>query len=528
MAELNPDAVWMLPDEFDDTELTQALETLWRDSARRAELGARARAVIEQQHAPAHCALRYAQAIEQAYQQRISTAQHVVHTITAEPDFIRTPASDTELQQLAQAIATTLPPRRAVKRLFLDITATSRHDLRTGIERVVRALVKALLQTPPHGYRIEPVYLHNAGEGWHYRSASSYTLQLLGSTTDQLPDDALEPEHGDTVLTLDIAHELVQAQQAGLFNAYRQRGVRVLATVYDLLPVTLPKVFPPQAEQGHAKWLETVLQFDGAVCISNTVAKELTDWHAQHPPTLGASDARKHYTIDWFHLGADIEHSAPSQGTPVEAPTLLAELQRHPSFLMVGTIEPRKGYLQVLQAFDQLWQRGLQVHLVIVGRTGWKDLPISSQRDIPATLEALNKHPQKNRLLHWIDNASDEYLEKIYAASTCLIAASYDEGFGLPLIEAAQHKLPIMARDIPVFREVAGEHAFYFDGLEPQDLAGAIERWLALYASGQHPRSDAMPWLTWAQSAQQLLQRILPASAQPSSQPLHNTSQISL
>ena len=156
---------------------------------------------------------------------------------------------------------------------------------------------------------------------------------------------------------------------------------------------------------------------------------------------------------------------------------------------------------------------------MLVGRAGWR---------VEALLERLRQHPRRQTQLFWLEGISDEYLEKIYAASTCLIAASYDEGFGLPLIEAAQHKLPIMARDIAVFREVAGEHAYYFDGLAPQDLASAIERWLALHASGQHPRSDAMPWLTWAQSAQQLLQRILPASAQPGSQPLHNTSQIGL
>ena len=58
-----------------------------------------------------------------------------------------------------------------------------------------------------------------------------------------------------------------------------------------------------------------------------------------------------------------------------------------------------------------------------------------------------------NRLF-WLEGISDEYLEKIYDAATCLIAASEGEGFGLPLIKVAQHKLPIIARDIPVFREV--------------------------------------------------------------------------
>ena len=90
-----------------------------------------------------------------------------------------------------------------------------------------------------------------------------------------------------------------------------------------------------------------------------------------------------------------------------------------------------------------------------------------------------------------------------------MLAPSEAEGFGLPLIEAARHKLPILARDIPVFREVAGDHAAYFSGNNPQDLATAVGGWLALFKSGRHPRSDAMPWSTWQQSTQRLLDVVM-------------------
>jgi glycosyltransferase involved in cell wall biosynthesis len=106
--------------------------------------------------------------------------------------------------------------------------------------------------------------------------------------------------------------------------------------------------------------------------------------------------------------------------------------------------------------------------------------------------------------LFWQNAISDEYLEKIYAASTCLIAASEGEGFGLPLIEAAQHKIPILARDLPVFQEVAGPFARYFSGLSPDDLVIAIEGWMQDWKSGRHPKSDDMPKQTWAQSSKQL------------------------
>ena len=70
-----------------------------------------------------------------------------------------------------------------------------------------------------------------------------------------------------------------------------------------------------------------------------------------------------------------------------------------------------------------------------------------------------------------------------------MIAASEGEGFGLPLIEAAQHRLRIVARDLAVFREVAGEHATYFKGEKPSDLAKALKAWLECFENNKLPES---------------------------------------
>jgi glycosyltransferase involved in cell wall biosynthesis len=96
----------------------------------------------------------------------------------------------------------------------------------------------------------------------------------------------------------------------------------------------------------------------------------------------------------------------------------------------------------------------------------------------------------------------------VYETCCALIAASEYEGFGLPLIEAAQHKLPIVARDIPVFREVAGVYAYWFSGADGASLAQALSGWLELYRNGKVPDSSDMPWLTWEQSTHQLLCRV--------------------
>ena len=163
---------------------------------------------------------------------------------------------------------------------------------------------------------------------------------------------------------------------------------------------------------------------------------------------------------------------------------------------MVGTIEPRKGHAQALAAFERLWTAGVQANLIIVGREGW---------GLEQLTKRLRTHPERGKRLLWLEGASDEMLLRFYESAVALLAASEGEGFGLPLVEAAKHGLPIIARDLPVFREVAGEHAFYFSGMSPEDLGAAISSWLALRERGEAPSSEGMPWLTWAQSTSQLL-----------------------
>lgn len=505
MAELDRDAVWMLADKFDAAALVDALEQLWRSPKQRQRLGEEARKRILECHTPEACVIQYADAIESFHAHTANGVPALIQTLANETSFR---PSDAELLELAAVICRNHPLPRLTKRLYLDVTATSRNDLKTGIERVARALIMALLESPPEGYRIEPVYLSHENEAWCYRHARRYTLGLMGCGADGLEDEIVEPEVGDVLLSLDLSGNMLdQAGQFGLFRDYRNRGVLVYVTAFDLLPVRLPEVFPPGADQIHRRWLQTISTFDGAVCISKAVADDLRAWQDGEGLLW---EKRRPYSIGWFHLGADVANSAPTQGLPPDAEEALRKLKARPSFLMVGTIEPRKGYGQTLDAFEHLWREGLDANLVIVGREGWKDLSDSMRRDIPQTIERLRNHPELNKRLFWLDGISDEYLEKIYAASSCLIAASYGEGFGLPLIEGAQHKLSIIARDIPVFREVAGEHAYYFKAETSDDLAHEIRVWLRLFDSKQHPKSDGMHWLTWKESARRLAEIILP------------------
>ena len=493
MAEFSQDAVWMLEDEFSDADLIAALTTLWKDPAHRTQLSAHARDLIHTRHAPRRCAELYATAIEGYYRTAQNDSRHLVEKIS----FLANPPADVVLHGVAKSIAQTLPKPRAARQLLVDVSAIMRNDLKTGIQRVVRALLIELIKAPPAGYRIEPIYLTDKDNYWHYLYARSYTLELMGCPVDWLEDDHLEVQSGDMMAALDLTGGmLVEADKVDLYSALKAAGVGLWFVIYDLLPINSPEMFPPTTPPGFKDWLTSVCRVaDGTLCISRAVADELTEWQGKFGPTR-----LRPLKIESFHLGADLSSSVPTTGLPADAENVFGKLSERPTFLMVGTIEPRKGQAQTLKAFELLWRQGVDINLVIVGKQGWM---------MESLIESINVNDELDHRLFWMAGISDEYLEKIYAAATCLIAASEGEGFGLPLIEAAQYKLPLLVRDIPVFREVAGEHALYFSGLGDQDLADAVNSWLKLYQMGQAPQSATMPWLTWKQSAEQLLDAML-------------------
>ncbi|MBK6649318.1 MAG: glycosyltransferase [Betaproteobacteria bacterium] len=87
----------------------------------------------------------------------------------------------------------------------------------------------------------------------------------------------------------------------------------------------------------------------------------------------------------WWWIGftgANILETIPTRGLHPDASRDLTNIADRPSFLMVGTLEPRKGYLQALDAFTLLWDSGVDINLVIVGREGWTDLPDRMRRTI--------------------------------------------------------------------------------------------------------------------------------------------------
>lgn len=387
---------------------------------------------------------------------------------------------------IVQPLSMKIQVRRGGPVMFLDVSVIVINDAKSGIQRVVRSLLQALLNDPPEGIDVCAIYFK---EG-RYFEATCFNKSNKEQHDAAGEDTLVQFMSGDIYLALDLNLHLVDAAKDE-HARMKQIGVQMNFIIYDILLVRHPEWWISGMSESFTKWLESVVcMATKLVCISDAVAKDLKRWIAENPLLC-----EKTPQIVSFHLGGDVINSAPSRGLSNDSSLILSKLALTPSFLMVGTVEPRKGHAQVLAAFEILWDQGLSINLVIVGKFGWL---------VEELAEKLRTHPEAGRRLYWLEGISDEYLAKVYKISRCLIAASYAEGFGLPMVEAANEGIPILARDIEVFREVAGIHATYFHAENAEDLACAIQDWLINYNNESVPQSKSVTLLTWSQSANQL------------------------
>jgi O-antigen biosynthesis alpha-1,2-rhamnosyltransferase len=122
-------------------------------------------------------------------------------------------------------------------------------------------------------------------------------------------------------------------------------------------------------------------------------------------------------------------------------------------------------------------------------------------------MKRIISHPRLDTELHLFHDLSDRELEFCYASARGLVLPSIAEGFGLPIVEALMRGLPVLASDLPVFREVAGANIEYFGLADPAELAAKIR------AMTHRPKEPARQtdkcWQTWAETTMQLIDKCL-------------------
>ena len=297
-------------------------------------------------------------------------------------------------------------------------------------------------------------------------------------------EEQSEPMHGDTPILLLIDSSWFPGMWEDV-ERFRSAGGHVAAVLYDLIPFSHPETVADITRIAHTSWWSAApLHLDSIICISQAVRKEFLLWQKTQKFERQIPEER----VGYFYLGADLRTNDP-------VVTVLTETT--PYYLIVGSLEPRKNHALALEAFQALWDEGYKVRLVIVGGYGWKS---------DAFLDRIYNHSEYNTNLFLIRDATDRDLSILYAKADGVIVPSIAEGFGLPIVEALQKKAKVFCSDIPIFREVAGINAIYFDPYNYESLSTVLAIDLnTINKKCQTENNQHNNWLGWKESASMLL-----------------------
>jgi glycosyltransferase involved in cell wall biosynthesis len=258
-----------------------------------------------------------------------------------------------------------------------------------------------------------------------------YSYQDASALT-RLPPPRIDATHYDIVL-IDTPTRV---------SIKRNPSTRVICVVHDLLPLTDLKLSDVATRLFLYRLLTSLRQADELAFVSNYSMNRFRELlpHFAHLP------ARVVYPRTRFDASQAVRIPAPA-GRPVQ-----------PTFVVIVSAEPRKNLNAVIRAFRKI----PQADLVVIGYAGGANL----MRNLTPNI----------RFAGYVDEQDKAAL---IADAHGLIMPSLAEGFGVPIIEALAANTPVLCSDIPVFREVAGELADYFDPFSTESICVSVTRVLS-------------------------------------------------
>lgn len=286
---------------------------------------------------------------------------------------------------------------------------------------------------------------------------------------------------------LNVAQHLLERSQ--YFSWLRQRpDVQSVFLVHDLLPLDWPEYFRPGYKDVFRRRWVTIREHSKAL---------ITTSH----------EVRDRIISELNRDGAPLR---PIHVEPLPAPlgdvARDARLAAVPYFVVVGTIEPRKNHLLLLN----IWRRLAEEHanppkLVIVGGRGWEN---------EQTVDLLDRSSLLRPHICEVSNLGDLALANVMKNARGVLVPSFAEGYGLPLVEALTLKVPVIASDIGVFREVGQNCALYrhpLDGVGWRDAILALADPVtapAVSARALAEQFRAPIWRTYFENVESFIRRL--------------------
>jgi len=338
--------------------------------------------------------------------------------------------------------------------------------------------------------KLDTLFLGLIGLYRSTRTLFRYSLILLR----QLPlsGNRLNPikfTHSDQLILADTPWEQAHSFWGELGIRQKENPFQIYTIFYDAIPYFNCDFFHPSTVcRWHNFFTASARLTSCYISISQKSSTDLEIFLKSQALFLGAP--RKVLT-----MGSDLNIDTKYKSLSQRQLNTFGELDN--CFLIVGTLEKRKGHEVLLESLTHL---NTPASIVVIGRPGYDGNRIGYE---------IVHHFDYGKRLFLIDDCPDDLLQIAYSRCRAVICPSREEGFGLPLIEAAIKGKKIIANDIPIFREVANDYSlqveFYANNC-PKSLANAmtlISKEKNNVIDSSLSRLKSVP--TWRDSAQSVL-----------------------
>jgi glycosyltransferase involved in cell wall biosynthesis len=264
------------------------------------------------------------------------------------------------------------------------------------------------------------------------------------------------------------------------------RRSRTIITIHDLFFFRNPELTGAEIRRDYAPLVQKhTARADAIITVSEATAADV-EKELQIP--------RDRLTV--IHNGLDLNQTSPQPSVEGEIAQKYELPERY--LLFVGTIEPRKNLLMLLEAVKVLVDGNWDGELLLAGASGPKDHEFKN-----AVRHLDLRH--RVRMLGYVPPTD---LPTVYRKARGLVNPSVWEGFGLPPLEAMACGTPVIVSEVPAHREVAGDAAYFVDPKDPTSIARGIEQvWIdeSLREKLIHEGSQRATQFTWDETARKTL-----------------------
>ncbi|MCU1526589.1 MAG: glycosyltransferase family 1 protein, partial [Frondihabitans sp.] len=393
---------------------------------------------------------------------------------------------DETLSEALDSAAAAEHPERIVRfvrdAVVVDVHDTSRTTKITGIQRVVRETVRRWNRDH------EVAFIAWSDDESALRGLSDWEVNsLLGLPGPVEGDDSDSLEVIVPIDSTYVVTELVAEtwRSALLQSIVTHSGLTVDVIGYDAVPMTSSETSSDGIAAQYPLYLQAISRVARIGAISGAAAAEFAGWaHMLGSTGLPGPDVRH------VPLAAEVEPSTPASRD--EARRTLGVVPERPTVLVVGSHEPRKNHLAVVQAAKMAWASGHEFTLAFIGGASW-----SSKRfhnEIASLQEA-------KRPVTLVSKATDELLAAAYDVADFTLFPSLHEGFGLPVAESLALGTPVITSQYGSMKEIidAGGGGILVDPRDDRSITEALERLLTDRALLAHLADEARarPIRTW-------------------------------